>query len=164
MNAIAEPAPPAAWPACRDAMHSAALRLLDANTTEDDVANSLLRDFGADLPGKWSEEVRMTLCRSVVAEEAYYLWGKRASARRQLPPLFTPMSPGLVAFAEARGLICAYCGRAGARSADPDGLNWYRDSVPKGFQRDGRDLELACTGCKSSAQRFAVLGGGLDAL
>jgi hypothetical protein len=164
MNAIAEPAPLAAWPACRDAMHRTALTLLDSNATDDDAAHSLLRDFGADLPGKWSEEVRMTLCRSVVAEEACRLSGERASARRQSDPVVTPMSPGLVAFAEARGLVCAYCGRAGARSADPDGRNWYRDSVPKGFQRDGRDLELACSGCKSSAQRFDVLGGGLDAL
>jgi hypothetical protein len=162
MNAIAASHPPAAWPDCRDDMHTAARRLLDAGMTGDEAACSLRHDFGAGLPGKWSEEVRMTLCRSVIAEEAMRLGNARALIHRQSDPVRMPMSPGLLAFAEARGLVCGYCGRVGTRAGDPDGHAWHRDSVPRGLQTNGRDLELACSACKTDPDRFARLGDALE--
>lgn len=164
MNAIAKPATRAVWPGCRNDMHRAARNLLRAGETDDGTARSLWRDFGAGLPETWPEEARMNLCRNVTAEEAFRIGSERASLLRQSDPALNPMSPGLIAFAEARGLVCAYCNQSGSRSTGPDGLSWQRDAVPSGFQVDGRDLELCCSVCKTDSARFALLGADVGSI
>jgi hypothetical protein len=153
-----------AWRAGGAGLRATARRLIESGADEDAIMRAL-REACPGLMLTTGPEWR----RDAVYQNAIALEQMAAQKRRQARPQSAypasggAMSPGLVAFAEARGLVCAYCGRAGTRSSDHDGESWHRDSVPRGFQIDGRDLELACNECRADGERYHRLGGGLDA-
>lgn len=156
--AVARPA----WPQCQAAMRALAWRLIQAGAEDADIMRELHEAFPGLLYDSGPEWRRDAIYQNVMAMEQMAA-AKQAQARRPLAAERQgSMSPGLVAFAEARGLVCAYCGRAGTRSGDPNGLAWHRDSVPRGFQAAGRDLELSCSECKKDPDRWEKLGGDLD--
>jgi len=153
----------AAWPAARDTMHRRARQLLEAGATDEGVMQALCEEFPGLLLKSGNEWRRDAIYQNVIEAEKMAFQKRRGRA----PAVGVNdggMSPGLIAFAEARGLVCAYCGRPGTRLADADGLSWFRDSVPRGFQQHGRDLELACTVCRADNERYRRLGGDVDAV
>lgn len=157
--------PAACWPACAETMHARARRLIDADASDEEVLGDLQEAFPGLLLITGPDWRRDAIYQNVLAQER--MASVRQARGRPLPPAPNApgqMSPGLVAFAESRGLVCAYCGQAGTRTAGPDGLAWHRDSVPRGFQIDGHDLELACSACRTDGARYHRLGGVLDAV
>jgi hypothetical protein len=163
---VGEPVTRAVWPECRDSIRALARRLVESGGDDADIMRELQREYPGLLLPTGPEWRRDAVYHNVIAMEQM-----AAQKRRGARPLPFPagndagaMSPGLVAFAEARGLVCAYCGSAGTRSSDSDGQLWWRDSVPRGFQVDGRDLELACTACRGDRDRYHRLGGDSEAI
>ena len=143
-------------------MHQRARQLLEAGATDEGVMQPLCEEFPGLLLKSGPEWRRDAAYQNVIAAEQMAFQKRRGRAPSAGVNDAGGMSPGLIAFAEARGLVCAYCGRTGTRLADADGLTWFRDSVPRGFQR-GRDLELACTVCRADNERYHRLGGDVDA-
>jgi len=150
-------------PASGAGLRATARRLIESGADEPEIMRALQEACPGLLLATGPDWRRDAVYQNAIALE------QMAAQKRRLarpPSLFVTdggaMSPGLVAFAEARGLVCAYCGRPGTRTGDPDGTTWHRDSVPRGFQVDGRDLELACNACKTDPERFSKLGDGLE--
>jgi hypothetical protein len=141
-------------------MHLRARQLLETGTDHEAATKILCEEFPGFMLTSGPEWRRDAVYQKVIAAELVALQRRRPGG--SAGP--TAMSPGLVAFAEARGLVCAYCRRAGTRGGDPDGLTWHRDSVPRGLQAAGRDLELACSGCRADGERYHQLGGDVDAV
>ena len=161
---VAEPTTRAVWPECRDSIRALARRLVESGAEEADIIRALQEQYPGLLLPTGPEWRRDAVYQNVIAMEQM-----ASQKRRHARPLggandAGAMSPGLVAFAEARGLVCAYCGRAGTRSSDHDGESWWRDSVPRGFQVSGRDLELSCNACRADGNRYHRLGGDVDAV
>jgi len=143
-------------------MHRRARQLLEAGATDEGVMQTLCEEYPGLMLKSGPEWRRDAVYQNVIAAEQMALQKRPAGRPPSVGRNDGGMSPGLIAFAEARGLVCAYCGRPGTRLADADGLSWFRDSVPRGFQR-GRDLELACTVCRADNERYQKLGGDVDA-
>lgn len=164
MNASAEPAMRAAWPECRDSIRALARRLIESGADDAHIMRELQKQWPGLLLGTGPEWRRDAVYQNVIATEQMAAQKRRSARPRPAAAVndTDAMSPGLIAFAEARGLVCAYCNREGTRASDPDGLTWNRDSVPRGFQR-GRDLELACSSCRNDGDRYQRLGGDVDA-
>lgn len=162
---VAEPLVRAAWPTNRAGLHATARRLVESGGDDAEIMRELQEAWpGLLLPPNpfWRQDA---VYQNVITSEQMAAQRRRRARSPAAPSVADngAMSPGLVAFAEARGLACAYCGRAGGRDGDPDGRAWHRDSVPRGFQTAGRDLELCCSACKTDPQRHHRLGDDIDA-
>ena len=107
-------------------------------------------------------------CLTVLLAQDGLTWGmvaqrvRRAKERRQRIRLQAAARPELKSRCIAAYVAaCAYCGRAGTPSADPDGSPWALDRiVPRahGGEYEPSNVALACTNCnKQIGANFTLM-------